>query len=253
MRVFYASDIHYEFDGIYVPPEDITNDDVIILAGDVCPVLVWDSEKYSIDDLFFSLSEIARGVIFVAGNHEFYGTSIEDGYKFLRQRFAEYPDNIYFLENQTVTINGVRFGGSTFWTDLKQNDPLINFEAIRYLSDFSVIKNFTPEDFINLNRTAREWLVSVCNNIDVLVTHHLPVPVEYKNEPINSITYMYCNTNLENIIVESSIKYWIHGHSHQSYNFTIDKTNVVSNPYGYYSIPHDRNEEYTNDRHFSIV
>lgn len=58
----------------------------------------------------------AMPCIYVAGNHEFYKDSIEEGLEEGR-RAAEGFANVLFLEQDMVTIGGVCFLAATLWTD----------------------------------------------------------------------------------------------------------------------------------------
>lgn len=57
-----------------------------------------------------------KPILWAAGNHEFYdydwGRSLGD------MRNAAKQQGIHFLENNSITIGGVDFLGTTLWTDL---------------------------------------------------------------------------------------------------------------------------------------
>src|SRR5690606_8590911 len=55
-------------------------------------------------------------VIYICGNHEFYGDKLPR----LSQRLRDSArgTNVHVLENDSVTINGVHFFGCTLWTDM---------------------------------------------------------------------------------------------------------------------------------------
>ena len=129
MRIMLQSDLHFEF-GTYawqLPKNIRERADVIVLAGDI------HTAPHSVD-------EVARGitqqhgieVVIIAGKHEYYGEHLPSslrkmreassgdfaGMAGMRERFGYVP-RVHFLENDAVTIKGVRFLGCTLWTDFR--------------------------------------------------------------------------------------------------------------------------------------
>src|SRR4051812_41512435 len=106
MRLHIISDLHLERSSFDLPATDA---DLIVIAGDVHTGLA------SFD--WMRRSAGGRPVIFVAGNHEFYGQDLPC----LFDRFLSVArgTNIHPLENESITIDGVTFLGSTLWTDME--------------------------------------------------------------------------------------------------------------------------------------
>ena len=106
MKIRQLSDLHLET-GPFTW-EDL-GEDVIVLAGDI---------GVGIAGIEWAKS-IPKPVIYVAGNHEFWGQDIYDN--IAAMRLAAKGSNVHFLENDEVTLtaNGetVRFLGATMWTD----------------------------------------------------------------------------------------------------------------------------------------
>jgi len=135
MRLRVLSDLHLEhFDGHReLPPAEA---DVVVLAGDIhrrAEGLAWARQQFP--DL---------PILYVPGNHEFYGTSMPLLRQELALEAARY--DIELLDNRSVTIGGVRFYGTTLWTDfaLYADDPTRNpldteAKALRYMPDFRII------------------------------------------------------------------------------------------------------------------
>ena len=59
----------------------------------------------------------APHIVYVLGNHEFYGTEIEDARARLTDECAAV--GIHLLDPGMVRIEGTRFIGATLWTDLE--------------------------------------------------------------------------------------------------------------------------------------
>lgn len=99
----------------YTPPDDL-DCDVVILAGDIgkgLKGLEWGREAF--DDV---------ELVYVAGNHEYYGGALGHLTDKLRARAVEL--GVHFLENDATVIGGVTFVGATLWTDfaLFGDDPV---------------------------------------------------------------------------------------------------------------------------------
>lgn len=119
MRLWVISDLHLlktepsEFGSKLRIPEA----DICVLAGDIC------------DDLEAGLQWVATiiathmPVIFVPGNHDFIGRSLTGTVPEAQSIAAHCSGNahgrhpIHVLDNETLVIDGVRFIGSTLWTD----------------------------------------------------------------------------------------------------------------------------------------
>ncbi|MFB3107200.1 MAG: metallophosphoesterase, partial [Pseudomonadales bacterium] len=149
------------------------------------------------------------------------------------------------LNNDALELNGVRFVGSTLWTDFKLygegEASLARQRAKRLMEDFASIKNgnrrFTPEDSVELHETSRVRLVAELDReFDgpiVVVTHHLPtsssVAKRYANDPLNPAFA----SSLEDVIEKYRPELWIHGHTHVPCDYELFSTRVVCNPRGY--------------------
>lgn len=171
MKLHVLSDLHTEFSD-FDPPD--TDADVVILAGDIgvgTGGIEWTVRRYP-----------ETPVIYVPGNHEFYGHDVRD----TDQLFIGAPANIKVLNDDACEIDGVRFLGSTLWTDFKLDGEgeawFCRRKAKALLEDFTAIRNrgrlFTPEDSVELHEASRAWLVSELqkdvDGLTVVVTHHLP-------------------------------------------------------------------------------
>ena len=114
MIIRFFSDVHREISRYYkveeweptVLPDDA--DTVLVLAGDI-------EGHGQINSFLERLAERFKAVVFVFGNHEFYGDSLRVYNRVKRNVVA---DNIHVLQNSTVTIDGQRFVGTTLWGNL---------------------------------------------------------------------------------------------------------------------------------------
>jgi Icc-related predicted phosphoesterase len=226
MLIHFFSDIHLEF-GPLEPP--ITEADVVVAAGDIGirnGAIEW-------------LAEFKQPVIYVAGNHEFWGGDLFGVYDDLRNACQQH--GIHFLEQDQVTIEDVTFYGCTLWTDFTGINPG-NLELCRIqMNDFEFVsldgRRLEPEDLARYNHESVNWLKKVLSrkyeSRQVVVTHHAPSFKSWGFDPSDPMRYAYCN-ELDNLIRNRNVGLWIHGHTHCSSNYSILNTRVVCNARGYY-------------------
>lgn len=235
MKIRLLSDLHLEFEAL---PIRQGGEDVVILAGDIAQGtdgITWAAKTFSVP------------VIYVAGNHEFYNGNFRTLIDDMRDAAAG-TNNVNFLENDAVTIQGIRFIGATLWTDFAlYSSPLSAMRVAKDLmSDFKVIKTTTPDGLKKLKpiHTAerfQESLAIIKRLVEepfagktVVVSHHLPsgsaVTSKYKGD---RCTPAFASNLDEFITKNPQIRYWVHGHSHDSSDVQIGTTRVLCNPGGY--------------------
>lgn len=240
MKLAVLSDLHLEFSPWEVPARTLREADVIVLAGDIGMTthgLHWARQAFP-----------GKRIIYVAGNHEFYGAEIRGLIKELRQVAAElYID---FLEKDEVVIDGIRFIGTTLWTDFELYGSgaamgVAMQEAGKYMLDFdgrircSPMPSFRPADSIALHRQSRDWLAAKLDEPfdgkTVVVTHHAPsmrsIAARYAEDPVSAAF----GSNLDDLVAKANL--WIHGHTHTAFRYQIgpdpERGHVVCNPRGY--------------------
>jgi Icc-related predicted phosphoesterase len=226
MRIQVVSDVHCEFhrDGgrSFVESLDPDGVDVLVLAGDIA-VGVGISGAL---ELFCRRYSNAH-VLYVHGNHEFYGTDRESVVALCREAEREHP-NLRWLDVSSVEISGQRFLGAPLWFPPSP-------EGIRFkhaMTDFAVIRDFESWVY-DANARAVALLEKELGEGDVVVTHHLPsfasVAPRFVGNPLNP--FFVCN--MEPLIRERRPRLWIHGHTHCSMGYVIGSTTIACNPFGY--------------------
>lgn len=237
MRIRVISDLHREFGEVTLPKVDC---DCVVLAGDVhTKTNAWQ----------WIMSEFSHvPVIYVCGNHEFYGENYPSLIDKLKMR-AE-GTNVHVLENESVTIQGVRFFGCTLWTDMalmgEWTDGAV--EAGNTMNDYKRIRNsargykkLSPRDTraAHLASVAamREFFMAGDSKSSVIVTHHAPsmrsLP-EHRRSKLISCAYA---SHLDTLIDEFQPRLWIHGHIHHNNDYMIGETRVLANPHAYLDEP----------------
>lgn len=110
MDIMIYSDLHVEFNGDFpLPPNNV---DVIVLAGDIINIRK-ESQRNKLKEFCKGAEDVP--VLYVLGNHEHYGSSIEQSFEVMREMEQEVL-NLHVLENESFYINGVVFHGCTLWT-----------------------------------------------------------------------------------------------------------------------------------------
>jgi predicted phosphodiesterase len=231
MRMMIMSDLHLEC-GPFIPPDVET--DLVILAGDIWKGvrgIVWARRTWP-----------DKEIIFVPGNHEYYGSEINRENDEMRRAGKAY--DVHFLNRDEVVIGGVRFLGVTLWTDFKILGrifyPLSLEASLDSVTDFRVIeygdKTFMPRDSINIHNADIDWLkqklLEPFDGHTVVVTHHLPsiqsVPERFRQY----LTTGAFASNLDDLI-GCGMVLWIHGHTHDSCGYELNDGVVFCNPRGY--------------------
>ncbi|MFD2192039.1 metallophosphoesterase [Pistricoccus aurantiacus] len=236
MRLQILSDLHLEhFDeGRDIPREAV---DAVVLAGDI------HSAEFGLEWAAAHFSDVP--ILYVPGNHEYYGGQIAE----LRSRMRATANRlgIYLLDNDALVLGGMRFLGTTLWSDFCLYDGLPEHDrermyakALAFMPDFSIIEEpvgevFTPEASQALHRQARQWLETELakphDGPTLVISHHAPlaecIPTQYQGDPLSPAFA----SPLEALMGKMDI--WIHGHVHEPVNLEIAGTRVIANPGGY--------------------
>jgi len=221
MRTRILSDLHLEFmtaEARKAFTESVPVDcDVLVLAGDV-------DTGASLLGTLETFAARFRHVVYVLGNHEFYGTAVTARLDALQS--WRRPENFHWLENSSVVLDGQRFIGCSLWFP---HTPDADTGA---LSDFWQIRDFVPWVY-ERNRESVAFLEASVRFNDVVVTHHLPsnrcVHRKYRGDPLNA--FFVCD--VEHVMRAKMPAVWIHGHTHETVDLVVEQTRIVCNPYGY--------------------
>lgn len=146
MKIVIYSDMHLEFAPFY-PPQGLESD-VVVLAGDIrapgSAVAYWARR----DSVFGE-----RPIVFVSGNHEFYGRVYERQCQEMQEQARRFL--LHCLQQGSVVIDGVRFIGTTVWTDfalrIETDEGLASdvdraLQEARRMNDYRVIRKVEQED-----------------------------------------------------------------------------------------------------------
>ena len=242
MKIQVLSDLHIEFEAFNVNTD---NADLVVLAGDI-----------HVDNrgVLWALENIKdKPVLYVLGNHEFYDMAYPELVDSLKELTQD--SNVKILENDTFSYNGVNFMGCTLWTDfsLYGDAKLAELECQHVMSDYRKIR-VSPKfsklralDVSLIHSHSLNWLTKELEKhkgeTNVVISHHGPsvksLP-KYKRNRDNLINAAYVS-HLDYILTDYKPSMWLHGHLHNSSDYTLGDCRVVCNPRGY---PKDRNPDF---------
>ncbi len=215
--------------------------DVLILAGDILRI-------DNVSELLFELSDTypKLHIIFVPGNHEYYGIqNMLQSEKQLRKTLDGHT-RIHFLQCDAVEVDGVRFIGCTGWSQMlalgqekqKQAKKIVE----QSINDFYQIgmggATFTPGDCIQLGNQHYDWLekelsAATTARSTVVITHFAPsLKVANPLFPLSEITAYFC-ASFDALMMKHQPAIWAFGHTHANFDIELDATRVVSNQHGY--------------------
>lgn len=214
--------------------------DLMILAGDIAngtTGMEWAARCFG-----------ALPVLYVAGNHEFYGHDQATLVRHLRTTAAA-TETVRFLECDAadITAHGrtIRVLGCTAWTDYQlygadaAAEAMTAAEAVLY--DHSRIHHgeqlFKPADARALNRTATGWLqaelAAARPDDTIVVTHHAPAPASVEPRFEGSPLSPAFVSDMTAMMLTHGPALWIHGHTHHNVDYRVGQTRVVSHQWGY--------------------
>lgn len=241
MKLWILSDLHLNH-AAWSPPA-VPEADVAVVAGDI--------KQGAIPSMEWIRYDLQPGmpVVYVLGNHEFYSSSLERERGLARDYAA--VSGIHLLDDGEVIIDGVRFVGSTLWSDFdvfSGGEERTRHEymsaAQRWLNDFKLIMTsdfsseaFTPKSARAQHLESRSYLdgaLAVSHaGPTVVVSHHAPargsIAADYKDSRLTPAFV----SDLEPLIQRHQPAAWLHGHVHDSFDYRVGGTRVVCNPRGY--------------------
>ncbi|AZY47957.1 metallophosphoesterase [Bordetella avium] len=255
MRIQLLSDIHLEAnpDFEFSPAPGA---DVLVLAGDIGSYQA--GSQLPGDDFGLGRFMAARppAVIFVPGNHEFDGLAYQAATE--RMRAVCERLNIYWLERETLVLDGVRFAGATLWTDFEALAITQKTETLRrqqlekayraanfYLSKNTTLDNegqpMLAEALRELGLQSQAWLrrtlAQPFDGPTVAITHFAPsLRSADPRYGLTPGTAGFCNA-LDDLLAQADL--WLHGHLHCPHDYVVQdpatgrRCRVVANPLGY--------------------
>lgn len=257
-----VSDIHLDADlsvkrslsSIWFPielPED--NETTLVIPGDLWADRFFLSKKYPDGESWLEkLSQRFKYVVFVLGNHDYWGVNISNEASIVKQEIKNLNlENVYLLEQDLVVLDQVKFVGGTLWTDYNKKDPMVMLRAARnFGKDFDNIKigldciKLIPNDLVDIHYQTKKFIFDNYkkDNKDqkVCVVTHMAPSFQSVHPQFRSYKSQFDNfhyySDIDYEIEERSkdIEWWLHGHMHSSSDYMIGGTRVICQPRGYF-------------------
>lgn len=246
MDIRIISDLHNEFrkSSLSIPVLEKEKSQVLILAGDIFTFKMIKSHR----DLLLEYSNRFLAVIYIFGNHEFYGSKLD--YSRINKFFDEFdlPENFHVLNRfkPSVKIEDKVFVGATLWTDFNRektfeyyiSQSMNDFKRITYVENGLYHKLKTRNWFKEFTEDFNHIKSEIEKNKDseiIIITHHAPslksCDERYSNDVEMKFAYA---SDLEDFLSSlTNVKLWIHGHIHMPKDYYVGNVRVFSNPYGY--------------------
>lgn len=263
MKLQLLSDLHLETHPHWVA-QPAPGADLLVLAGDIGS---YQPGSLLIDS-HFGLGQFSprngwpTPVIFVPGNHEYDGMDFDEAHSRLRETCDRL--GLIWLERETVEMSGIRFAGTTLWSDFDAlaptvkpdaaplgTDPGVNalaqllksrdkaFRAANYyLRKTLTTRKGEPwlaeglrEQALLCQSWLREALAQPFAGTTVVVTHFAPsLRSADPRYGLTPGTAGFCNA-LDDMLPLAQC--WLHGHLHAPSDYTAQGCRVVANPLGY--------------------
>jgi len=259
MKIFYMSDLHTEAGCLDLRKFEGTKDDVVLLVGDIGVGVHPDTYKQLLKDI----APRVATVIYIPGNHEYYGGHYDTTFEDMQDTIAAAFTNVMFDRQIMTVIGDVGFVGATLWTDMRNDDWFVKQKIREAMNDFHVIRTaytnrrFHPDDCVEIFKRDYAFIRDSIKHLReqgvkkiVVFTHHgvteqacLP---QFRSNALNP-GWM---SNLEVEILAWQPTFWIHGHIHNTVNIPIDKTVILTNPRGYF--PRQLNAEFDINKHIDV-
>lgn len=235
MTLHYASDLHLEF------PENREwlrrtplqgRGGVLLLAGDILPFAVLHKHRAILQ----AWGEQYDHVLWLPGNHEYYGDDIAQRSGRLDERLT---GNLRLLNDAAWYAPGLRILCTTLWTRINQlSEGLMR----RAMNDYHQIRKgrslLHPAHTTALHEAALAWLSAELakpfSGATIVATHHVPTFQHYPPEYIGDALNEAFAVELHDLIAESGATAWIYGHHHRNIPpYTIGNTRMLTNQLGY--------------------
>lgn len=236
MRIQYASDLHLEFSDNYSYLKQNPmkpSGEILVLAGDIGYL---NDDNYSRHPFWDWASDNYQQVIVAIGNHELY--KYYDLAKMPQGLVSSIRENVKCYYNAVVRIENVDFIISTLWAKIPLEEAYLTERGI---SDFyRILYNDETLTWDNFNREHEKCFLFIQNEVSkstaehiVVITHHVPSFLLSSHDFAQSKLNGAFTVELASYIENSTIEYWIYGHSHRNIDKMIGKTQCVSNQLGY--------------------
>lgn len=254
MNIQLLSDLHLEQNPGFTP-HPAPGADVLVLAGDIGSYRR-GSVLWGVGDTDFGLARFGHWpvpVLVVPGNHEYDALDFDAAHDRLRATCERL--GLLWLERKTRVLEGVRFVGTTLWSDFDALGPpqgeasaLAALQArekafraashhVRAAATMRAGAPFLAPQWRAQALACQQWLrAELARPFDgrtVVVTHFAPsLRSRDPRYGLTPGTAGFCNA-LDELFERADL--WLHGHLHCPADYRAGRCRVVCNPLGYAS------------------
>jgi predicted phosphohydrolase len=240
------SDTHLELtrkNHVKLPALPDDKETVLLLAGDIG---TWKQAT----GWMIEIKERFAHIVFILGNHEYYGHEIYHVQSLVRERLSAHS-NLHLLENDQLELDDCIVLGATLWTDMNSSDTDTMTVCAQEINDYKVIsigspetkRKLQPQDTVAMFHETMayfERMVDAVTKPVVIVTHHAPrfdAPDYLEKFGDDPIRFAFATDLTDWISNHANVVAWCHGHTHQSgvygISLTASDTNIITNSKGY--------------------
>lgn len=204
----------------------------LILAGDICGF----TDMRLAYDTYDKIANMYKKVYVVPGNHDHFAFTIGDAEKRMRSVSLSTANKVQFLCSEKPTPKSKVFGGTMWYPE-----PVTPTETMEFSQfiDPGMIAGGSVDIFSEHQKFMQRY--SKARGIDVVVTHHAPHPKSvHPRFAKSTVNAFFVNKYDDDVLFGDDVlnghppRFWIHGHCHDAVAYTVNKTEVICNPYGYY-------------------
>lgn len=245
MKIQILSDLHIDS---YIRRDELvgeipkTDADVVLVAGDTA------NSDQGMGWLQTQAKNLQVPVLTISGNHEYFNEDILS-FDATLASWDNYDSNrhqgLKVLQCQSIDFGNVRILGCTLWTDYQyqaNEDTLPS--VLRFMRDYQQIRAgdtlFTPQLSMQIHAAHRAWLkrsLQEAHDVgmtSVVMTHHSVSPYsvsqKYAELPSNAA---FVSDLSEWMKSDWAPTLWVHGHTHEAFDYQLGNTRVVVNPRAY--------------------
>lgn len=260
MKIRLASDIHFEcwsgggtdlsvmcgLPDKVLPELPTDSETVLVLAGDMCQL----REPYPFLNILSRWAKRFHHVIWVMGNHEYYGSEINTAFNTLEAMVTLSNITVVGDKMKTVDLGDTRFLCGTLWTDYGNECPKIMGIVKDYLNDYNHIRISDQDTLVKIGTNQlldrhvrmRGELYAGLEDAEgrkvCVVTHHVPsfdmLHPQYKlDADSHALNCGFASDMNWMMKIAEAPKMWLCGHTHKAFTGKIGNTWVACNPHGY--------------------
>ena len=211
---------------------------IAVVAGDI------SRDRNVVRETLAHLGQCYRAVLYIDGNdeHRYNLHDLQESYNTLSEQIGNI-ENVIYLRNNVVVIDGVAFlGTNTWWTFDFDTPEVYDFSKEWFWNQYKV----EPESTSQIEAVAMQDASYMCNSVKrlqthkdvkqiVMITHTVPDPLLLAHDlELEGSHKLNCSGNshiLKSFAedTENKINTWCFGHYHGDIDSTVEGVRFVNN------------------------